>query len=105
MRNPIAVLLLLASTAVLAAPAFQVEQDTGPGTYQTTVENSIDAAVMAPEMLITASPLVLVPFPANQVVLVPASLADCNSAWRDKVASIQQRPMLRDFKPHGHWLC
>ena len=104
MRNPIAVLLLLASTAVLAAPAFQVEQDTGPGKYQTTVENSIDAAVMAPEMLITASHLVLVPFPANQVVLVPSSLADCNSARDGKVFSVQEQPMVRDFKPHGHWL-
>ena len=104
MRNPIAVLLLLASTAVLAAPTFVVEQDTGPGTYQSAaVETSNEAAVMAPELLITACPLVLVPRLDNQVELVPASLADCNSVRPEKVTGIQLRPMVRDYKPHGHW--
>jgi hypothetical protein len=105
MRNTLSVLTLLAITA-LAAPTYAVEQDTGADTHIVATIDHADAFVAdALVLTVTAEvPFALLDTPVELVGV--AACPDCNSGQAvTYISGITTRPVLRRYKPHGHWLC
>jgi hypothetical protein len=106
MRNTTIVLGMLALATMLAAPTYAVDQDTGLGTHIVATVDHADAFV-ADAVVLTVTAEVPLTMLVNPVAQEPiAATSDCKSERGDRYfCSSIERPMARDYKPHGHWLC